>query len=174
MLEGKALVLTGFMGVGKTSVGRILADELSRTFLDSDDLVLEACGQTPQALIESGRETEFREIEAHVIADSLESPSSQRIVLALGGGALGNPRTRELIGSKAFMVHLFVPWKLLSREIGSLSAQRPLLARRSLEEVHQLYLSRLDFYRTAHLEVTLSRMDAFQDARTVLDALAVL
>jgi len=174
VLEGKALVLTGFMGVGKTSVGKILADELNRTFHDSDDLVLEACGQTPQALIETGREKKFREIEARVIAESLESPSAPAMVLALGGGALENPGTREIILNKAFLVHLFVPWKLLSREIESLATQRPLLAERTPDEIHQLYLSRLDSYRTAHLEVTLSKRGAFQDAQTVLDALLAL
>jgi shikimate kinase len=174
VLEARALVLTGFMGVGKTSVGKILADELNRTFHDSDDLVLEACGETPQTLIATGREKEFREIEARVIAESLGSPSGQTLVLALGGGALENPATREIVLTKAFLVHLFVPWKLLSREIESLAIQRPLLAERTLDEVHQLYLSRLDSYRTAHLEVTSSRRGALQDAQTVLDALMAL
>lgn len=166
----RSLTLTGFMGVGKSSVGRVLADRLGRQFFDSDDLVRQELGAGPETLFPAGREGDFRHCEAAVVARVV---GSGRHVLALGGGALVDPRTRELLLREAFVVHLEVPWTELREVLTALRPGRPLLAGRTDHEVHRLYLERLAIYRTAHLSVVIGRDDPEKAADKVLQALSV-
>ncbi|MBO0886965.1 MAG: hypothetical protein J2O39_06875 [Acidimicrobiales bacterium] len=167
-LTGRSLVLTGFMGVGKSSVGRILATRLGRQFFDSDNLVRQELGAGPETLFPAGREADFRRGEAVVVARMVRSG---RHVLALGGGALLDPGTRELLLRDAFLVHLEVPWAELQPVLSALRPGRPLLAGRTDAEIHRLYLDRLAVYRTAHLSVVIGRNTPERAAEEVLEAL---
>lgn len=167
-LAGRSLVLTGFMGVGKSSVGRILADRLGRQFFDSDDLVRKQLGAGPETLFPAGQGAEFRRGEAAVVARVVRSGQH---VLALGGGALLDPHTRELLLRESFVVHLEVPWTELHPVLTALRPGRPLLAGRSDAEIHRLYLDRLAVYRTAHLSVLIGRASPDKAANDVLAAL---
>jgi shikimate kinase len=164
----RSLALTGFMGVGKSSVGRVLADRLGRQFFDSDDLVRQELGAGPETLFPAGREDDFRRCEAEVVARVV---GSGRHVLALGGGALIDPGTRALLLRAAFVVHLEVPWSELHPVLTALRPGRPLLAGRTDGEIHRLYLDRLAIYRAAHLSVVIGRDDPEKAATVVLGAL---
>jgi shikimate kinase len=165
----RCLTLTGFMGVGKSSVGHVLAGRLGRQFFDSDDLVREELGAGPETLFPAGREGDFRRCEAAVVARVV---GSGRHVLALGGGALVDPGTRELLLREAFVVHLEVPWIELREVLTALRPGRPLLAGRTDDDIHRLYLDRLAIYRTAHLSVVIGRDDPERAADQVLQALS--
>jgi shikimate kinase len=164
----RSLALTGFMGVGKSSVGRVLADRLGRQFFDSDELVRNELGAGPETLFPAGREDDFRRYEAAVVARVV---GSGRHVLALGGGALIDPGTRALLLREAFVVHLEVPWNELRPVLTALRPGRPLLTGRSDAEIHRLYLDRLAIYRAAHLSVIIGRDDPEKAADVVLQAL---
>jgi shikimate kinase len=170
-VAGRSLALTGFMGVGKSSVGRILAHRLGRQFFDSDDLVRRELGAGPEALFAAGREADFRRGEAAVVARVVRSGQH---VLALGGGALLDPDTRALLLREAFLVHLEVPWTELHPVLTALRPGRPLLAGRSDAEIHRLYLDRLAVYRTAHLSVVIGRDSPERAADEVLAALRAM
>ena len=64
----KNIVLTGFMGTGKTTVGQILAEKLKRKFLDTDQIIEEKLGTSIKEFFKKAGETKFREIEAKTIA----------------------------------------------------------------------------------------------------------
>jgi len=84
-LGSRPIVLCGFMGVGKTSVGKRLARRLRRPFFDLDELIVSKLGASVPDLFNSGREPLFRETEASILRDRvLDGPPS---VIALGGGA---------------------------------------------------------------------------------------
>lgn len=167
-LEERSLALTGFMGVGKSSVGRILGRRLQRQFFDSDELVRQELGEGPETLLPLGREDEFRRCEAAVVSRVVRSG---RHVLALGGGALLDPRTRQLLRQEAYLVLLHVPWSELRHALPKLRPGRPLLAGRSEAEVHRLYLDRLAVYRTAALSVTIGCGNPEMAADRVMAAL---
>jgi shikimate kinase len=167
-LAGRPLALAGFMGAGKSSVGRILAERLGRRFFDTDELVSEELGAGPETLFPEGREADFRRVEAAAVARAVRSGDP---VVALGGGALLDPRTRALLAAEALVVHLDVPWAELQPVLSALRPSRPLLAGRSDAEVHRLYVERLAVYRTAHLSVRVSRGDPAMAAEAVLQAL---
>lgn len=170
-LAGRSLALTGFMGVGKSSVGRVLAHHLGRQFFDSDDLVRQELGASPETLFAAGREADFRRGEAAVVARVVRSGAH---VLALGGGALLDPDTRGLLLREAVLVHLEVPWTELHPVLAALRPGRPLLAGRSDAEIHRLYLDRLAVYRTAHLSVVIGRDRPEKAAAEVLAAVRAM
>ena len=123
-LRRRTIALVGLMGVGKSSVGRRLANALDLPFQDADTEVEAAAGRSiPDIFAELG-EPAFREGERRVIARLLEQPPH---ILATGGGAFMNDDTRALIKSKAVSVWLKADLDVLARRVGRKDT-RPLLA----------------------------------------------
>jgi shikimate kinase len=149
----RTVALTGFMGVGKTSVGRELARLLDRSFVDSDLVVETRSGRTIPELFAEG-EAVFRRQEGEVVREALDRPPC---VLALGGGAFAQPELADVLLDRSLVVHLHVPWPVLRRMLPELARTRPLLVGRAGWQVQDLYLQRLAAYRRAHLRVSLPR-----------------
>jgi len=112
------VVLTGYMGAGKSTVGRALAGRLGRPLVDSDARVEEGAGLPIPRIFATKGELWFRRTEERVIRDVLaEEPNG---VLALGGGAVESARTRDLLGRVADVVWLRADAALLwTRVAGS-------------------------------------------------------
>jgi len=130
-LRRRTIALVGLMGVGKSSVGRRLANALSLPFRDADAEVEAAAGRSISDIFSELGEAAFREGERRVIARLLEGPPH---VLATGGGAFMNPETRKLIKSKAVSVWLKTDLEVLARRV-SRKNTRPLIAGRDPLEV---------------------------------------
>lgn len=162
------IALTGFMGVGKSSVGRHLAGLLELPFHDSDEVVEERGGRTVESYFPS-QEPAFRRLEAEVVAELLQGGPS---VIALGGGALLDARTRDLLLQRSVLVHLHVPWQQVSAYLPGMMESRPLLRGRSLADIERLYEERLESYRQATLTVEIGRRGPAQAADHIRDALA--
>jgi shikimate kinase len=130
-LRRRTIALVGLMGVGKSSVGRRLANALGLPFRDADVEVETAAGRSiPDIFAELG-EPAFREGERRVIARLLDEEPH---VLATGGGAFMDPRTRELIKSRAISVWLKTDLDVLARRLAR-KDNRPLLVGRDPIEV---------------------------------------
>lgn len=149
-MTDRPIALAGFMGAGKTTVGRLLAAELGRPFFDSDAEVERLSGRTVVDFFEAGEEPAFRRLEAEVVSELVARGA---VVIALGGGALLDPGTRALLGERATTVHLHVPWHELRARLAGSEASRPLLRGRRDDELRELYERRLAVYRAAALEV---------------------
>jgi shikimate kinase len=162
------IALAGFMGVGKSTVGRLLATELSRTLIDTDEVVEQNLGRSIVECFQAGDEAIFREAEAAAVRQALGGEPS---VIALGGGAPMRDDTRGLLLEKAVLVHLYVPWTEVRKWISDYAVTRPLLQGRTTREIHDLYLARLAVYRQAHLEVPVPRTSPEEACRRVLGAL---
>ena len=132
------IVLVGFMGAGKTTVGQLLSERLGLPFTDSDYVIEQRSGRSvPQIFAEDG-EPAFRTLEHQVIAELLDGPA---LVLALGGGAAEHPGTRERLAG-AQVVYLQVGYEQAMLRVGG-DQGRPLLARPDLAG---LYDRRLGVY----------------------------
>jgi shikimate kinase len=132
------IVLIGFMGAGKTTVGNLLAERLGLPFTDSDLIIEQRSGRSvPQIFAEDG-EPAFRALEHQVIADLLDGPA---LVLALGGGATEHPGTRDRL-ARAQVVYLRVGYEQAMQRVGG-DQGRPLLAR---PDVAATYQRRLPLY----------------------------
>ena len=123
-LRRRTIALVGLMGVGKSSVGRRLANALDLPFRDADAEVEAAAGRSISDIFADLGEAAFREGERRVIARLLDQPPH---VLATGGGAFMHDQTRELIKSKAISVWLKADLDVLVRRV-SRKDTRPLLA----------------------------------------------
>jgi len=130
-LRRRTIALVGLMGVGKSSVGRRLANALELPFCDADAEVEAAAGRSITDIFAELGEPAFREGERRVIARLLEQPPH---VLATGGGAFINPQTRALIKSKAISIWLKADLEVLARRV-TRKDSRPLLAGRDPLEV---------------------------------------
>ena len=162
------IVLTGFMGAGKSTVGRLLASRLDWPFVDSDDAIESASGLTIAEIFTQRGEPWFRELEHQTIRQLVES---ERLVLALGGGAIEDQRTRDLLlnttGTR--LIHLEASLQTgLSRCEGTDSI-RPVLANRPLLESR--YELRLPLYRQAHHSVLVDRLTPEEVAAAILSHL---
>ncbi|MBD0291610.1 MAG: 3-dehydroquinate synthase [Thermoleophilia bacterium] len=137
---GRHLALVGFMGAGKTAVGREVARLARRPFLDTDEEIVRRHGPIPRLFAEQG-EAGFRALEEAVVAEALAADEPS--VLALGGGAVTAGATRARLARRAFSVHLRVePDEAWARVRGS---DRPLA--RDASRFRALYEERLPLYR---------------------------
>ncbi len=118
------LVLVGFMGCGKSTVGRILARRLGWTFLDVDDLVEEREGRSVERIFDEDGEAGFRRMEHDV---TLEQLARDRVVVATGGGWPVAPGRMETVGPEALTVWLDVPLSELESRLSNTTDERPLL-----------------------------------------------
>jgi shikimate kinase len=122
-LRHRTIALVGLMGVGKSSVGRRLANALELPFRDADTEIEAAAGRSIPDIFADLGEPAFREGERRVIARLLDQPAH---VLATGGGAFMNPETRALIKARAVSVWLKADLEVLARRVGRKDS-RPLL-----------------------------------------------
>jgi shikimate kinase len=164
----RPIALAGFMAVGKTTLGRLLAVVLERPFFDTDSYVEAASGRSVDDFFLNQEEPEFRQREAEAVVDLLKKGP---VVIALGGGALLDDGSREALREGSLLVHLHMPWKEMRDRITPLIATRPLLRGRTPEEIHELYDLRSETYRSAELRVNVERRSPAEAAAEVLIAL---
>ena len=120
------ITLCGFMGSGKTTVGKVLADFLGCPFLDLDDLVVKKAGKSiPEIFAEDG-EPAFRVMEAQVLRKTVEKYAESTAVLALGGGAVMTPASASLLHGKTDCIYLRATLETLSARLEGETAGRPL------------------------------------------------
>jgi shikimate kinase len=125
------IVLVGFMGAGKSTVGRLLAAKLGLPFTDSDQVIEERAGKPIREIFADAGEPAFRELEYSVIAGLLTGPDA---VLALGGGAPGHPATHALLAIVP-VVYLRVGYAEALTRVGG-DTGRPMLARPDVQALH--------------------------------------
>ena len=163
--------LTGFMGCGKSSVGRELSKLLCCPFMDLDAVIEERCGCTVAEIFAASGEGEFRRLEKDTLKDILETegrgltpacknqehPSNERpqMILALGGGAVMTPECEKMVHEQTKCIYLRTSVKELVARLTDESAGRPLLAASDLKtRIETLMSLRMETYeRTAHLTI---------------------
>jgi 3-dehydroquinate dehydratase type I len=130
------VVLVGFMGAGKTTVGHIMAERLGQPFVDSDVLIEQRLGREIRDIFRTEGEPYFRQLEHDTVADLVRGPDA---VMALGGGAVEDPRTRAVLRN-ARVVYLRVSYDEAMARVKS-DEFRPMLHRPDLDEVYKRRLS---------------------------------
>jgi len=167
-----AVLLVGFMGSGKTSVGRALSRRLGWPFEDLDERIQARAGRTIEQIFRQSGEAEFRRAESAALRDLLSELGSTPRVVALGGGAFVQMDNTELLrqcGAPA--VFLDAPPGELYRRCQQEGAERPL--QRSLEQFRALYEMRRPHYLRAELRIETSGKDVEAIADEVLRSLGL-
>jgi shikimate kinase len=139
------IALIGFMGAGKTTVGKILAESLGYDFIDTDDLVVARAGAPIAQIFRQKGEPAFRRLEA----DALQSLAvRERAVIAAGGGAPAQESNRQFFLSWAATFHLRVSMQnARHRAQAPGGAVRPLLSQEE-NAIKRLYVARLSIYES--------------------------
>ena len=156
------LYLVGFMGTGKSAVGRTVAQRLGYQFIDSDQAIEESQGRRIKEIFESDGEAAFRKMEKFFVE---EGHPNQDCVVSCGGGLIVQPGILDKIQSKGPVVCLLAaPQTIFDRVNGS--KKRPLLNVESpLVKIEELLKEREPIYRKAGTEV-------LTDGRSIADVAA--
>ncbi len=164
------IVLTGFMGAGKTAVGRYLAGHLDRRFVDMDDLLIERFGKSiPEVFAEEG-ETAFRTMEAQLCQ---ELAGQQGLVVSTGGGALVNDKSRSTMVSTGTVICLYASEDAIVRRLAA-DGNRPLLqgsVEERREKIRLLLRQRRAAYGAIPYQIDTTELSIEQVADRVLAAI---
>lgn len=164
------LILTGFMGTGKTTIGRLLAERLDRRFIDMDQQIEAHFGKPiPQIFAEEG-EPAFRVVEAQLCARLAQEPG---LVISTGGGALVNPGNRAVLSERGVIICLTATVDEILKRIDA-EQHRPLLpgdrAERS-RRIRDLLHQRRHAYAAIPYQVDTTGRTPVQVVEAVLQAL---
>jgi shikimate kinase len=160
------IYVVGFMGSGKSTIGRMLAHELGWSFFDLDHEI-EAAEKTSIAeIFETRGEPEFRRIETEILKQHISwIEHGHPSVVALGGGTFAQERNRSLLEDRGLTLWLDCPLEMASRRVGQ-AVHRPLA--RDPEQFEALYHERLESYRLADLRVAIASDDPEAAVKAIL------
>ena len=162
----KNLVLTGMMGVGKSTIGRLIAKKLKAKFIDVDKVIEKNEKMSIKKIFEYKGEKYFRKIEEKITFKVLKNKNA---VIALGGGAFMNNEIREKVLKSSLSVWLILSLnKLIARY--KKNNRRPLLNKKKLEvDVKKIYQSRKKIYSLANFKINCDNIDKAKIVDKILD-----
>jgi shikimate kinase len=146
----RPIVLVGLMGAGKSTVGRRLARRLGLTFVDSDTEIEEATGTTTSDLFARYGENACRDGERRLVARLIDGTVR---VIATGGGAFVDPRTRQLLNERAITVWLDAPVEVLAERTGRRDSRPLLRGGNRSATLARLSEQREPMYAEAHIHI---------------------
>ena len=161
----KNLVLTGMMGVGKSTIGRLIAKKLKAKFIDVDKVIEKNEKMSIKKIFDYKGEKYFRKIEEKITFKILKNKNA---VIALGGGAFMNNEIREKVLKSSLSVWLILSLnKLIARY--KKNNRRPLLNKKKLEvDVKKIYQSRKKIYSLANFKINCGNMNKTQIVEKIL------
>jgi len=161
------LVLVGMMGVGKSTVGRMVALELDRPLFDSDDMIEERTGRTVREIWSTDGEAAFRALETETLVEALAEPEES--VIAAAGGVVLSERNREALqGADAHVVWLLADVDVLVERVRN-GMHRPLLDDDPEGTLRRMHVDRAPLYQeVADAIVSVDHRSAHDVAKAVL------
>ena len=163
---GKNLTLTGMMGVGKSTIGKILAKQLNYKFVDVDKLIEDREGSTINFIFKNKSESYFRKIENDITLAELKKYNS---VISMGGGAFLNNSIRKSTKKLSTSFWLDVPIDKLIKRLKK-NKKRPLLLKKNTnEEVKKIYFDRKKIYNEADYRIVCDTLKSKEIATKILN-----
>ena len=164
------ITLTGFMGTGKTAVGKRLAKQLGWRFVDIDGLIVERAGMPVTKIFAEHGEAVFRRLEERTIRRVVRSHEQ---VIATGGGAFANPANRRVLRAVGPVICLTAAPQVILQRVSPTLASRPLLANAPspLARIEQLMNQRASAYAHADLLINTSALSLDEVAERIWDQL---
>ena len=161
----KNLVLLGMMGVGKTTVGKIVATKQDMEFIDTDENIEKKCSMSISEIFKEKGEKFFRIEEEKEV---LKSVKKNNCVIALGGGAFINEAIRNTILKNAISIWLDADLKTLNKRI-KWNKKRPLLNKENNQKkINELYSERKNIYKLANHKIDCDNLDKENIAKKII------
>ncbi|GGN64611.1 MULTISPECIES: shikimate kinase [Oceanobacillus] len=167
----KSIVLIGFMGVGKTTLGKELARKLQCGFLDIDAEIEAKYGMEAVDIFNVYGEKEFRKTEREMIVDACQLEGK---VISVGGGAFMQEEIRKACMEHAIVIFLDMSFGYWKERISLLLPTRPVLQGKSLEEIKSLFDERQAIYNEHHIRLPIDNLDVDAAVQTIHDKLKLL
>lgn len=164
----KNIVLIGFMGVGKTTIGELVAKKLYRTFVDVDKEIEKDFGMTIPEIFEQHGEAFFRDYEKK---KTCELAHDQLKVLSLGGGAFMQPEIQKACLDNCVVFYLDVSWDEWKERLGILIDSRPVLQSKDLSEIKELFYKRQSAYSINHSTLSINYRSPEEVADFIVESL---
>ena len=166
----KNIVLIGFMGSGKSTVGRELHHRLGYPLVDMDYVIEQRARKSIAAIFTDEGEEAFRDMETHLL-EELCNPNASRRIISTGGGIIGREENRKLLRRLGYVVWLHAPIDLILERTAK-NRERPLLHTDDpAARIEALMAVRKPLYeQTAHLKVKTSGLDSNELATGILES----
>lgn len=164
----RAVYIIGFMGVGKSTVGRLLAEKLDCPFFDTDAEVESVIGLKISHIFEQQGEQFFRELETESLS---RLQGHDCAVVSTGGGIVGRGDNWHIMKQSGTVVYLHADWSTISSRLIDTS-HRPLAKNGTDSELHQLWKKRLPLYQQADVVIVTDQLNPQQVVDQILLALA--
>jgi len=162
-MNAPAWILVGMMGVGKSTVGQLLANRTGRAFLDTDRLLVQRFGRPIPQIFQLYGEATFRDHETSI----LKGIERDGQVISTGGGIVIRPENWDLMRALGTIIFLDVPLDILIERLRASKKRRPLLQAENFEErVESILTTRRSLYEQADVQVHLG--DLMSDPATDL------
>ncbi len=165
------IILTGFMGTGKTAAGQALARTLGYSFIDSDREIESRQGRSVQQIFESEGEAYFRQLEKETVARLAQQPKT---VLSVGGGAILNEETFNLLDLAGVMFHLTASVDEIAGRLGH-GNERPLLSGGDRKKkIRKLMQEREPIYSKVKLQINTTGLAIDEVVKKIIEKLQSL
>ena len=162
----KNLTLTGMMGVGKSTIGKILAKKLNYNFIDVDKLIEAKEGISINLIFKNKNENYFRKIESEITLSELKKSNS---VISLGGGAFINNTIRKNVKKFSKSFWLDVPVDELNKRLKK-NKQRPLIFKKNINEtIKKIYFERKKIYNEADYRIKCGSLNSKEIVNIILN-----
>ncbi|WP_307395634.1 shikimate kinase [Bacillus horti] len=165
----KNIVFIGFMGVGKTTVGKLVAKKLMRDFIDIDQHIEAKEGMSISKIFETHGEKYFRDLEKQTISDIILNQSLK--VISLGGGSFLQKEIRELCLEHCIVLSIDLDWESWLERFEKLKKTRPILMNKSLDEIKELYNERLPIYNICNSNIDVKNSSPESIADYIVESL---
>jgi shikimate dehydrogenase len=153
--RSERIFLTGFMGVGKSTVAKIVAEQMGWTLVDTDRAIEKQIGTSVSEVFSNKGEAFFRTLEAKIIQEACKG---SKVIVALGGGALMNAENVRIIKESGLLVYLSAKEEKLAERLKNSATSRPLLRHDQsltlIERIGNLMKAREPQYKEAHFEIS--------------------
>lgn len=163
----KNIVLVGFMGTGKTSVGKLLAKKLGWEFIDTDTIIEKKAGIRIKTIFKKFGEPYFREVESKV---AKEIGKLKNVVIATGGGIVLREENIKNLKKKGVLVCLSASPEVILRRVGKIK-KRPLLSGEKgkvIERIENILNQRKEFYQKADITIDTTSLSKKEVAEKIL------
>ncbi|MEC5425377.1 shikimate kinase [Virgibacillus sp. C22-A2] len=164
----KSIALIGFMGVGKTTIGRLVAQRLQRDFIDIDKEIERKYEMTPSEIFKIHGEHTFRKTERKMVSHFAKQELK---VISLGGGAFLQDEIKHISLKENIVIFLDISWESWKERSSILIDRRPVLHGKNTTEMKELYYKRKELYAHHHLKVTTDDLSIEEVTDLVIDSL---
>lgn len=164
----KNIIFIGFMGVGKTTIGKLVAEKLYRSFIDIDSEIETEFNMSIPDIFDKYGEKVFREKEKELI---LKHSNERLKVISIGGGAFLQEEIRDVCLRTSIVFLLDMSWESWEKRIDKLIDSRPILQNLSREGMRELFYKRQNIYAQHHLKYNTDHQSSEEVSDKIIESL---